>query len=575
MQFWSAYLKTRTTLLLVSLALSMASCTRAQDTTAKVKVRLPSIAPMLSSSRLENPSALGLAKIGNVTAMTTSSWGQSDPTTIGQISCYAIAVGGPDASLQTQTCSDSSGNEIFRAGVFAGLYAAGSLIEVTVPSGDAREIYVIGFAASSLGACIATALNSDFDQSQLSAPFVLGKKTLNLEPGDVEVAIDATMTGATKFDECDDTGDTAPPGTVNPPTVTPPSPFIMVDTSGATCGVKLDGTLKCWGFNSYGTLGDGTTTDSSLPVTIDSGVGYKLVSTRGAPARTCGITTADKLKCWGPNPDGAVGDGSTDNRFSPVPVDATSDYAMVSVGGNGSGGHTCAITTTGVLKCWGRNNYGQVGDGTNISKSSPVVIDSGVTYLSVSVGDDYTCAITTTHVLKCWGQNSSYFTLGDGTNINRNSPVVINFGTSFDVVSASSARTCAITSAGVLKCWGNRVGDGTTDFRNSPQVVDSGQAYVDVSLSGLNACGLTDASTLKCWGYNGNGELGTGNFTEYLAPVDVLTGTTFSSIAVGMSHSCGITMDGDLKCWGMNGSGQLGNGTTNSATYTPPVIVAP
>ena len=137
--------------------------------------------------------------------------------------------------------------------------------------------------------------------------------------------------------------------------------------------------------------------------------------------------------------------------------------------------HTCGVTGAGVLNCWGINNDGQLGDGTTTERNSPVVIDSGTSYSQISLGGYHTCGITTAGVLKCWG-NNSYGQLGDGTTTQRNSPVVIDSGTSYSQTSTGATHNCGITTAGDLKCWGcndyGQLGDGATTQRNSPTVIN-------------------------------------------------------------------------------------------------------
>lgn len=399
------------------------------------------------------------------------------------------------------------------------------------------------------------------------------------------------------------------------------------------CGITTTGVLKCWGGNAYGQLGDGTAVTSKTPKVIDVGVSYIHVSAAGE--FTCGVTSTNKLKCWGRNVQGELGIGSTVMSRVPVEVDAANTYSKVYAGGghlngpnpsacglrvngqlycwgsnNGQlangfpiaigtqvyidagtqyskvcvgGSNTCGITTAGILKCWGVNNKGQVGDGTNDTRYSPVIIDAGVTYKEISISastqtssrDSHACGITTAGVLKCWGNNASY-RLGDGTTTNKNKPVVIDSGVTYSKVSVGHASSCAITATGELKCWGlnnsGQLGDGTATTRTLPKVIDAGTTYSAVATSeGYNTgkahtCGITTAGVLKCWGDNSHGQLGNGSTSNSSVPVVVDAGVTYSKISVGAAFlwgfTCGITTGGELKCWGGNGHGGLGDGTT-------------
>jgi alpha-tubulin suppressor-like RCC1 family protein len=281
------------------------------------------------------------------------------------------------------------------------------------------------------------------------------------------------------------------------------------------------------------------------------------VGVNGSP---CSINREGVLRCWGQNDSGQLGDGTTANRLSPTIIDSGVSYLSVSSGSNS----TCAITTSGVLKCWGYNAYGQLGDGTTANRLSPTIIDSGVSYLSVSIGSNSTCAITTSGVLKCWGWNL-YGQLGDGTMANRLSPTIIDIGVSYSTVSIGSNSACAITTSGVLKCWGwnhyGQLGDGTTATRLSPTIIDTGVSYSTVSIGSNSTCAITTSGVLKCWGSNSDRQLGDGTTATRLSPTIINSGVSYSTVSITYISTCAITTNGVLKCWGNNGNGQIGDGT--------------
>ncbi len=340
--------------------------------------------------------------------------------------------------------------------------------------------------------------------------------------------------------------------------------------SNHTCVLTASGGVKCWGSNSEGQLGDGTTIDRPTPVPVTgltSGV-----AAVAAGRHTCALTAAGGVKCWGWNGYGELGDGTTTERTTPVDVTGlASGVAAVATGG---GSYTCALTAIGGVKCWGDNRFGQLGDGTTVNRNTPVDV-TGLTssVIAVAAGSGHTCALTVAGGLKCWGGN---FTgqLGDGTRTTRTVPVDVA-GLSSGVASvavAGGAHTCALTTARGLKCWGyngyGQLGDGTTINRDTAvDVTGLTSGVAAVTVGGSHTCALTVAGGVKCWGYNVTGQLGDGTFDQRTSPVDV-TGLTggVASVAAGGSHTCALTAIGGVKCWGDNRFGQMGGGELTERT---------
>jgi alpha-tubulin suppressor-like RCC1 family protein len=339
-----------------------------------------------------------------------------------------------------------------------------------------------------------------------------------------------------------------------------------------TCAVKTDGSLWCWGANWSGQLGDGHVhfPYSNIPVQIMSS-GVSSVALGGD--HTCAVKTDGSLWCWGRNNYGQLGDGHVHDPYSNTPVQImSSGVSSVALGFY----HTCAVKTDGSLWCWGYNYYGQLGDGTNIDSDTPVPITSGVS--SVALGFYHTCAVKTDGSLWCWGYNG-YGQLGDGTYIGRETPVPITSGVSS--VALGFYHTCAVKTDGSLWCWGyngyGQLGDGTSGWgteKNTPVPITPGVS--SVALGGNHTCAVKTDGSLWCWGANWSGQLGDGTRVQKSTPYPVITPAGALSISVGGSHSCAIKTDGSLWCWGYNSSGQLGNGeSAGDSSYLPSQVSPP
>ncbi len=342
-------------------------------------------------------------------------------------------------------------------------------------------------------------------------------------------------------------------------------------TSGLyfNCALTTYGGLKCWGYNVYGQLGDGTEERRTSPVDVvelSSGV----ATVDAGNSHACAVTTTEgRVKCWGYNSQGQLGDDTLENRSMPVNVvGLASGVSAVSAGGS----HSCALTTVGGVKCWGNNSAGQLGDGTTTDRTTPVQVGgltSGV--VAIAAGDNHTCALLTGGGVKCWGTNGSG-QLGDGTKTNRSSPVDVLELSGVAAIVAGNLYTCALTTGGGAKCWGDnaygKLGDDTTVDKTTPVDVmglSSDVAAIALSTGGHHTCAVTTSGGAKCWGLNNYGQLGDASTTEHHTPVDV-AGLSRGVVAAsaGAYHTCALTVGGGVKCWGRNQYGQLGDGTTTS-----------
>ncbi len=342
-----------------------------------------------------------------------------------------------------------------------------------------------------------------------------------------------------------------------------------------TCALTAAGGVRCWGYNFYGQLGDGSTTRRLTPVDV-VGLSSGIKAIAAAGRHTCALTDAGGVKCWGANVNGQLGDGSTTQRLTPVDVVGLSSGIKAIVA---SGGHSCAVTETGGVKCWGANFSGQLGDGSTTDRPTPVdVVGLAGGIKAIAAGGGHSCALTEAGGVTCWGDNY-YGQLGDGSTANRLVPVdVVGLSGGVTAIAAGGAHSCALTAAGGVMCWGfndrGQLGDGTTTQRLTPVDVVGLSSGIKAIAAGKSdhTCALTEGGGVKCWGMNLYGQLGDGSTTNRSTPADVAgLSSGIKAIAAGDSHSCALTEAGGVKCWGNNFSGQLGDGST--ATRLTPVDV--
>ena len=314
-----------------------------------------------------------------------------------------------------------------------------------------------------------------------------------------------------------------------------------------TVAVKTDGTLWTWGLGNMGQMGNNTTTlATSSPVqTVAAGTNWKQVA--GGYLHTAALKTDGTLWTWGDNTSyGQLGDNTVNSRSSPVQtVCAGTDWRSVACGEN----HTAAIKTDGSLWLWGSGFNGQLGDNSNVAKSSPVqTVAAGTNWQQADGGGDRMSAIKTDGTLWMWGYNA-FGMLGDNTVDRKSSPVqTVALGTNWKSVAICRYSTHALKTDGTLWVWGNgtsgQLGNNAAVDKSSPvQTVCAGTNWkaVDCGSNGNGAALKTDG-TLWVWGYGGSGGLGNNASVDKSSPVQtVCAGTNWKAVACGDNHTVAVT----------------------------------
>nr|WP_282452770.1 hypothetical protein [Lysobacter sp. CAU 1642] len=354
-----------------------------------------------------------------------------------------------------------------------------------------------------------------------------------------------------------------------------------------TCVLTVDGAVKCWGSNLEGQVGDGGELDQLTAVDV-VGLESGVLAISAGLRHTCALIDDGSVRCWGRNDNGQLGDNTLEDRRTPVTVQGLPEAAIsVSAGRESS----CVIGMSNTAYCWGDNAFGQLGNGDFTDQPLPVAVSGlGASVTALSNHDSlHACAIAAGAVF-CWGRNDNG-QVGDNSTTNRNAPVLVSGLTSgFDQVDVGAFHSCARFVGSGLKCWGRnlfgQLGDGNTVLTQPTPVTVSGFSTdpQQIALGHDHSCALLDGGGVRCWGLNDSRfQGGTGSSGNSTIPVDVSGLTSgVSSIGVGHNHGCAKLPDGTLQCWGENNFGMLGDGTTTNASspvqvlaYVPERDVAP
>lgn len=379
-----------------------------------------------------------------------------------------------------------------------------------------------------------------------------------------------------------------------------------------TCALLSDGTLRCWGANEHGQLGLGANdaTDRHAPTPVPGLTNVKQVV--AGHQHTCALMGDGTVQCWGSNTFGALGRGDYDNtdpvivHGAPQPVVSAvggpsfGNVAYLAAGPGGNAAHTCALLKDGEAWCWGLNSSGELGNGTTIfpmqgkGQAVPTAVcltgmgcSTGATYSQIAVANVNTCALNAAGNIQCWGYNG-FEQLGIAPNDTTPHPNPVTVVAGKQVV-VGEVTVCMLTpdNSGKMKCWGGGyLGDGTTVTAGSMQATPQfacvtascqndilGQlANVSQISAGGNFVCVVRLGAVKCWGVNGSGQLGDGTSvaSNNLASTTTITDNA-TSVTLGDAHACAIIADGSIRCWGSDTNGQLGDADPALANKNTPV----
>jgi alpha-tubulin suppressor-like RCC1 family protein len=319
-----------------------------------------------------------------------------------------------------------------------------------------------------------------------------------------------------------------------------------------TCAQADDDSLSCWGDNLLYQVGDASNAPRAAPVPLGPGPHDSVSPTYNY---VCELRSGDRW-CWGANQLGMYGNGTQLSSVVPEHIVGGGPWTLLDTNSD----HACGITNAGTAWCWGYNNFHQVASDTAMIHQLPIQVAGGP-YKSLGAGLTHNCAAAVDGSVWCWG-NNDVGQIGNGTITPAPSPVMIAIPFAATTTVASRSSSCALDATGAAACWGDtysgELGTGTQASVLAPARIPG--TWRQLALGAFHSCAVATDRTLWCWGTDARGQLGDGGSAMQLSQLQISADPTWDTVAVGENHSCATKVDHSLWCWGENQDGELGNG---------------
>ena len=359
-----------------------------------------------------------------------------------------------------------------------------------------------------------------------------------------------------------------------------PSTRVTVSVEAGNEGVDLSGTVDVIAVNGLATFDDlrlegahhgvtlrasATGLEPALGAAFDVVIPFRAatIAASSSSSETCAIDLDDRAWCWGRNDQGQLGDGTTEERTQPTAVASDDRFISIDV----ASGYGCGVGTDAVGRCWGSNFEGRFGNGTIEGTTTPVPGATGLELVRFTLGSAHACGVAVGGAAWCWGRSNTG-QRGDSTYTRSRVPTPVYDPGSFSSLSSGNHNVCGIGPEDVIYCWGSHpLGTGDREHRIVPTPTVGTMRGVDVAAGHGHICALDLEGVAFCWGFGGR--LGDGSVEDRFAPVRVETELRFATISAGGLHTCALTPDGAAWCWGVNVNGETGNESSEVQHLVP------